>query len=83
MKAIILDYGDGSINILPIPRNVPDNKECEYVESHPCYDSGAMAYMVVEDSAEVFEVSTEQFSHKENGIVCYKDIPIFTKVGEL
>ena len=42
-----------------------------------------MSYMIVGDSAEVFEVSTEQFAHKENGIVCHEDRPIFTKVGEL
>ena len=82
-RAIILDYEDGSVNILPIPEDTPDSRECEYVESHPCYDSNSMSYMIVGDSAEVFEVSTMPMAHWENGIVCHEDRPIFTKVGEL
>ena len=82
-RAIILDYEDGTINILPIPEDTPESRECEYVESHPCYNSDSMCYMIVGDSADVFEVSTEQYAHKENGIVCHEDRPIFTKVGEI
>lgn len=82
-RAIILDYEDGSINILPIPEDTPESRECEYVESHPCYNSDSMYYMIVGDSTDVFEVTTEQSAHKENGIVCFEDRPIFTKVGEI
>ena len=83
-RAIILDYEDGSVNILPIPEDTPESRECEYVESHPCYDSSSMSYMIVGDSADVFEVSDiMHIAHLENGIVCHEDRPIFTKVGEL
>ena len=82
-NAVILNYADGTIDILPIPEDTPESRECEYVESHPCYNSSSMYYMIVGDSAEVFEVSTEQYDHKENGIVCFEDRPIFTKVGEI
>ena len=71
-RAIILDYEDGTINILPIPEDTPESKECEYVESHPCYNSDSMSYMIVGETAEVFKVNEEE--SKRLGQVIYNQV---------
>ena len=59
-RAIILNYRDGSVDFLPIPKDTPESREGEYVESHPCYDSDSMAYMIVGEEVDVFNVIGEE-----------------------
>ncbi len=59
-NAVILNYADGTIDILPIPEDTPESRECEYVESHPCYDSDSMSYMIAGEDIEVFKVTSDK-----------------------
>ncbi len=45
MKAILFDYADGKILLLPIPQD-EENDADAYVRSHPCYDDKCMFYMM-------------------------------------
>ena len=76
-KAIIFDYSDGTILLLPIPDEISVENEERYVNEHPCYRSDEMYYMIVEGDTEVYKVSTEETAHKENGIVCYETRPVY------
>ena len=56
MKAIILDYRDGSLNILPIPKEW-EEKADEFVKAHPFYDDGSCYYMISsDDEIEVYNI---------------------------
>jgi len=57
MKAIILDYTDASILILPIPKECEEYEADEFVRSHPCYDDSCCYHMVTSgDSFYVYNV---------------------------
>lgn len=56
MKAIILDYCDGTIMLLPIPQEW-ENDADEFVRAHPCYDDSCMYHMVNDgDTFEVYDI---------------------------
>ncbi len=56
MKAIILDYRDGTINIMPIPKEWEENAD-EFIRAHPCYDESSCYYMIAQDDTiEVYKI---------------------------
>lgn len=59
-NAVILDYADGTIDILPIPDEIPEDKESEYVEEHPAYRSDECYYMLVTGDIDIFKVVSDQ-----------------------
>ena len=62
MKAIILDYSDGSVNLLPIPKDMEENTS-EYVEN--VVNTSHCSYMIHQnDSFPVYEIIVTE---SENG----------------
>lgn len=60
-NAVILDYSDGTINILPIPQEIQENgRDTDYIESHPAYDADECSYMIVDGDINIFKASTEE-----------------------
>ena len=59
-NAVILNYADGTIDILPIPDEIPEDKECEYVEGHPAYRYDECAYMLAGEEIEVRKVTSDR-----------------------
>ena len=60
-RAIILDYSDNSIVILPIPDEIYEKgQEDDYVQSHPAYDSQECDYMISGEETDVYEVIGEE-----------------------
>lgn len=69
MKAILLDYSDGTINVLPIPKEWEDNAD-EFVQAHPCYVQDEMYYMISpDDEIEVYDIV--QDGEDTDGYPCY------------
>jgi len=68
MKAYIFDYTDGSILVLPIPKEWEENVD-DFVTAHPCYDSSSCYYMSTEHEVEVYEVVKD--GEDEDGYPCY------------
>ena len=55
MKAIILDYRDGDVSVLQIPKNAEEDP-CDYVET--VIDASNCSYMIVDkDSVPVYQMS--------------------------
>ena len=55
MKAIIIDYTDGTLSILPIPKEWEDNAE-EFVVEHPFYDDSTCHYMISKGDISVYDI---------------------------
>ena len=69
MKAIIIDYEDGSINVLPIPKDWEENAD-EFVESHPRYSDGSCYYMTTnDDEVPVYDIVED--GEDEDGMPTY------------
>ena len=69
MKAIILDYTDYTINILPIPKEWEDNAD-DFVRAHPNYSEDEMYYMISpDDNVEVYDIV--QDGEDTDGYPCY------------
>jgi len=56
MKALIMDYTDGTLLRLPIPKEWENDAE-EYVKSQPCYDDSSCYYVIGGDSFDVYDVT--------------------------
>lgn len=56
MKAIILDYTDGSINILPIPKDAESNAD-DYVREFGGNHLEDCQYMIVTEEIPVYRIS--------------------------
>ena len=59
-NAVILDYSDGEIVILPIPEDIAPEREDSFVRMHPAYDSDECSYMIVEGNIEISKVISDQ-----------------------
>lgn len=69
MKAIILDYTDGTIMTIVIPKEWESDPE-EFVTSLPCYDDSSCYYMISrDDSVEVYEIVED--GKDTDGYPCY------------
>ena len=69
-NAIILNYASGTINILPIPETIPDDKQCEFVENHPAYSHDECSYMLVEgDKIGVYKVTGDHQTYELHEIL--------------
>ena len=69
MKAIILDYSDGTVNVLPIPKEWEDNAD-EFVQAHPFYSQDEQYYMISPyDEVEVYDIV--QDGKDTDGYPCY------------
>lgn len=55
MKALIFDYNDDSISILPIPKEWEDNAD-KYVEQHPAYNANHCLYMISMGGVQVYDI---------------------------
>ena len=69
MKAIILDYTDGTILTIQIPKGWEENPS-EFVESLPYYNNQCYHMIVNEDKLEVYEIVED--GEDEDGYPCYE-----------
>lgn len=69
MKAIILDYTDGTILVVAIPKEWEESPS-EFVESLPMYDTNSMYHMISRDyHVEVYNVVED--GKDADGYPCY------------
>ena len=69
MKAIIFDYEDGSLNVLPIPKEWEENAD-EFVESHPYYNKASCYYMTANnDEFPVYDIVED--GEDDDGVPTY------------
>ena len=55
MKAIILDYMDGSVLLVTIPKDWEEDPET-FVRNLPAYDDSVCNYMIAKDGFEVYDI---------------------------
>lgn len=59
-NAVILDYSDGDIVILPIPEDIAPEHEDSFVRMHPAYDSDTCSYMVIDGAIDIYKVISDR-----------------------